>query len=80
MESMAEKSYEAWKVSLASFQDNRKIGTIGVRCDGCWNKHTWPLDELVARHKPWTLVSDLWKRWRCSKCGSRDVMPYAIGR
>ena len=77
---MAEKSYEAWEVSLASLHDYRKIATIGVHCNGCGHDHTWPIEELVARHKPWALVSDLWKRWRCSKCGSRDVLPLGGGK
>jgi hypothetical protein len=77
---MPEKSREAWEVSLASLQDHRKIATIGVRCEGCGHRHTWPIEDLIERHKPWTLVPDLWKRWRCSKCGSRDVLPFAIGR
>ena len=77
---MSEKSREAWEVSLASLQDHRKIATIGVCCEGCGHRHAWPIEELIERHKPWTLVSDLWKRWRCSKCGSQNVQPFAIGR
>ena len=38
------------------------------------------LAEIIAQYKPWTTVADLRKRWRCSKCGSRDVLPFAIGR
>ena len=77
---MAERSREIWQVSLALLQDHRKIGTIGVRCEGCGHRHTWPIEDLIERHKPWTLVSDLWMRWRCSKCGSRNVPPFGIGR
>ena len=77
---MVEKSREAWEVSLASLQDHRKIVTIGVHCNGSGHRHTWPIEDLIERHKPWTLVSDLWKRWRCSKCGSRGVLPFGIGR
>ena len=64
---MVEKSREIWEVSLASLQDHRKIATIGVRCNACAHRHSWPIEELIARHKPWALASDLWKRWRCSK-------------
>ena len=58
---MDEKSREIWEVSLASLQDHRKIGTVGVRCNACAHRHSWPIEELIARHKPWVLVSDLWK-------------------
>jgi hypothetical protein len=50
---MPEKSREAWEVSLASLQDHRKIATIGVSCNGCGHKHSWPIEDLIERHKPW---------------------------
>jgi hypothetical protein len=77
---MDEKSREAWEISLAFLQDRRKIATIGVQCRACDHKHRWPIDELIAEYKPWTTVAELRRRWRCSKCGSRDVIPFAIGR
>jgi hypothetical protein len=77
---MDEKSREAWEVSLAFLPDCRKIATVGVQCNVCDHKHRWPIEELIAEHEPWTTVADLWRRWKCSKCGSGNVMPFAIGR
>jgi hypothetical protein len=25
-------------------------------------------------------MSDLWRRWRCSKCGSKDEVPFSVGK
>jgi hypothetical protein len=75
---MDEKSREVWDISLTFLQDHRKIATIGAHCSG--HKHRWPIEELIAQHKPWTTVVDLAKRWKCSMCGSRDVVPFATGR
>jgi hypothetical protein len=80
MPAMTGKSLEAWQVSLAFLQDNRKVMTIGAHCNGCGHKRRWPIEELIAQHKPWTTVAELARRWQCSKCGSRDVLPFAIGR
>jgi hypothetical protein len=77
---MAEKSREAWEVALAFLHGHRKIATIGAHCNGCGRKHRWPIEDLIAQHQPWTTVVALARRWKCSKCGSRDVVPYAIGR
>jgi hypothetical protein len=77
---MDEKHSEAWKVSLASLQDHRKIATVGAHCNGCGHKYRWPIEDLIAQHKPWTTVVELARRWKCSRCGSRDVVPFAIGR
>jgi hypothetical protein len=77
---MDEKHSEAWEVSLASLQDHRKIAAIGAHCNGCGHKHRWPIEELIAQHKPWTTVAELAQRWKCSVCGSRNVLPFAIGR
>jgi hypothetical protein len=49
-------------------------------CNGCGHKHRWAIDDLIADHKPWTTVAWLAHRWKCSKCGSRDPVPFAIGR
>jgi hypothetical protein len=35
---------------------------------------------MMQEHGPRTLVSDLWKRWRCAECGSREVVPFSIAR
>jgi hypothetical protein len=67
-------------VSLASLRDHRKIAIIGARCNVCGHRRSWPIEDLIERHQPWTLASDLWKRWQCSKCGSRDVLPFGVGR
>jgi hypothetical protein len=77
---MDEKRSEAWEVSLALFQHHRNIATIGAHCNGCGHKHRWPIEELIVQHKPWTTVVELARRWNCSRCGSRDVVPFAIGR
>jgi hypothetical protein len=77
---MDEKSCETWEVSLAFLQDHRKIATVGAHCNGCGHKHRWPIDDLIADHKPWTTVAWLARRWKCSKCGSGHVLPFAIGR
>ena len=77
---MQSMSREAWEVSLAFLQDRRNIATIGAHCNGCGHKHRWPIEELIAQHRPWTTVIELARRWKCSKCGSRDVVPLAIGR
>jgi hypothetical protein len=71
---------EAWEVSLAFLQSHRKIATIGAHCNGCGHKHRWPIEELIAQNQPWTTVVELARRWRFSKCGSRDVVPFVIGR
>jgi hypothetical protein len=71
----------SWCLVLWTFRsESERRAHRGVRCNACAHRHSWPIEELIARHKPWALVSDLWKRWRCSKCGSRDVLPFAIGR
>ena len=77
---MDEKHSEAWEVSLAFLQSHRKIATLGAHCNSCGHKHRWPIEELIAQHKPWTTVVELTRRWKCSRCGSRDVVPFAIGR
>ena len=78
---MDEMHSEALGISLAFLQSHRKIATIGAHCNGCGHKHRWPIEDLIAQHKPWTTtVVELARRWRCSKCGSRDVVPFAIGR
>jgi hypothetical protein len=77
---MDEKHSEAWEVSLAFLQDHRKIATVGAHCNGCGHKHGWPIDGLIAQREPWTTVAELQHRWRCSECGSRAVLPFAIGR
>jgi len=77
---MSEKADDAWDVSLASLQHHRKAATIGAKCNGCGHKRRWAIEELIAEHKPWTTVAELRRRWMCSKCGSRDVLPFAIGR
>jgi len=43
---------EAWEISLAFLQDDRKIGTIGAHCNDCGHKHRWAIDELIADHEP----------------------------
>src|SRR5690242_16574146 len=77
---MSEKPAETWDVSLAALQQHRKVATLGARCRRCDHEHRWPIDELIADHKPWTTVAWLARRWTCCKCGSRDVLPFAIGR
>ena len=77
---MDEKHSEAWEVSFAFLQDHRKVATIGAHCNGCDLEHRWAIDELIADHKPSTTVAWLARRWKCSKCRSRDVVPLAIGR
>jgi hypothetical protein len=68
------------EVSLASLQDHCKIATVVLHCNGCGHRHCWQIEALIVQHKPWTTVIELARRWRCSKCGSRDVVPFAIGR
>jgi hypothetical protein len=77
---MDERHSEAWEVSLVFLQGHRKIATIGAHCNGCGHKHRWTIEELIAQHQPWTTVVELARRWKCSKCSSRDVVPFAIGR
>jgi hypothetical protein len=77
---MDEKSREAWDVSLAFLQARRNIAAIGAHCNGCGHKRRWPIEELITQHQPWTTVVEVARRWRCSRCGSRDVVPFAIGR
>jgi hypothetical protein len=74
------KFREAWEVSLAFLQDHRKIPTIGAHRNGCGHKRRWAIEDLIIEHKPWTTVVELAQRWKCSRCGSRDVVPFAIGR
>ena len=71
---------DAWDVSLASLQDHRKVATIGAKCNGCDHKRRWAIEELIGQHQPWTTVVELARRWKCDKCGSGDVLPFAIGR
>ena len=77
---MDEKSRETWDVSLAALQQHRKMAAIGARCTRCDHEHRWATNELIADRKLWTTVAWLARRWKCSKCGSRDVLPFAIGR
>jgi hypothetical protein len=77
---MDEKLREAWEVSLAFLQDRRQIATIGAHCNGCGHKHRWLVEDLIAEHKPSTTVVELARRWKCSRCSSRDVVAFAIGR
>ena len=53
------------------------MATIGAHCNGCGHKRRWSIEELVDQPKPCTTVAKLQRRWRCSKCGSRDVVPFA---
>jgi hypothetical protein len=76
---MDEKSREAWEVSRAFLQRHREIAIIGAHCNGCGHKHRWPIEDLIAQHRPWTTVVELARRWKCSRCGSRDVVSFAIG-
>jgi len=73
------KSPELRQVPLVWLRDRRRVASIGVRCNGCGHKHIWPIAEPIRRYEPQTLMSDLWKRWRCLKCGSRNVVPFAVG-
>ena len=77
---MDEKSRETWDVSLATLQQHRKVATIGAPCRRCDHEHRWAIEELFAQHQPWTTVVELARWWRCSECGSGDVVPFAIGR
>ena len=77
---MAEKPQDLWQVPLYWLRDRGRIGEIGVKCNGCGHKHSWPIGELIQRYEPQTLVSNLWKRWRCSECGSRNVVPFSVGK
>jgi hypothetical protein len=74
---MAEKSRELWQVPLHWLRDRRRIASIGVQCNSCGHKRSWPIGELIRRCGPDHLVSDLWKRWHCSECGSREVVPFS---
>jgi hypothetical protein len=56
------------------------LAAIGAHCNGCGHKHRWAIEALITQHQPWTTVLDLAERWKCSRCGSRDVVPFAIGR
>jgi hypothetical protein len=66
---MSERSREAWEVSLAFLQDRRNIATIGAHCNGCGDKHRWPIEDLIVQHKPWTTVSELQR-----ECGPDDAV------
>jgi hypothetical protein len=77
---MAHGPSELWQVPLYWLRDRGQIGEIGVKCNGCGHKRSWPIAELIRRYEPTTLVSDLWKRWRCAECGSREVVPFSIAR
>ena len=74
------KPPELWQVPLFWLRDRGRIGSVGVRCNACGHSKSWPIAELISRYGPQTLVSDLWRRWRCSRCGSRDVVPFSVGR
>ena len=77
---MDEKSRETWDVSLAALQQHRKMATIGAHYNGCGHKHRWAIEDLIAQHKPWATVVEPARRWKCARCGSRDVVPFAIAR
>jgi rubredoxin len=77
---MAEKPRELWQVPLHWLRDRGRIGEIGVKCNGCGHKHSWPIGEMMQEHGPRALVSDLWNRWRCPSCGSRNVVPFSIAQ
>jgi hypothetical protein len=62
-------------VSLASLRDHRKIAIIGARCNVCGHRRSWPIEDLIERHQPWTLASDLWKavavfKMRLARCAA----------
>jgi hypothetical protein len=71
---------ELWHVPLVWLRDRGRIGSVGVRCNACDHSRSWPIDELISRYDPRTLVSALWPRWRCSKCGSQDVVLFPVGK
>jgi DNA-directed RNA polymerase subunit RPC12/RpoP len=75
---MTEKPLELWQVPLHWLRDRGRIESVGIKCNGCGHKDSWPIGEMMQEHGPRTLVSDLWKRWRCAKCGSRQVLPFSI--
>jgi rubredoxin len=77
---MTKKSRELWRVPLVWLRDRGRIESVGVKCSGCGHKGSWPIGEMMQEHGPRTLVSDLWKRWRCAECGSREVVPFSIAR
>jgi len=77
---VAKKHRDLWQVPLHWLRDRGRIGEIGVKCNGCGHKGSWPIGEMMQEHGPRTLVSDLWKRWRCSECESREVVPFSVRR
>ena len=77
---MAEKSRDSWHVALYWLRDRRRVASLGVQCNGCGHKHFWPIGELMQEYGPYTLVSNLWQRWRCAECGSLKVVPSSVSR
>jgi hypothetical protein len=77
---MAKKPRELWQVPLHWLRDRGRIESVGVQCNGCGHKRSWPITEMMQEHGPRALVSDLWKRWRCAECGSQNVVPFSVRR
>jgi hypothetical protein len=77
---MAEKPRDIWQVPLHWLRNRGRIGEIGVKCNGCGRKRSWPIAEMMQEHGPNKLISELWQRWHCAECGSKDVMPFSVSR
>jgi hypothetical protein len=74
---MAQQPSELWQVPLHWLRDRGRVESVGVKCNGRGHKGSWPISEMMQEHGPQTLVSDLWKPWRCYECGSREIVPIA---
>lgn len=67
-----------WRISLADLRATAE--TVMVTCRGCRHVAHLPLARLIDRHGPDVWLAELWRRWKCGRCGSDDVMVATVGR
>ena len=65
-----------WLVPLAAVR--REAYILGAICKRCGRRRRWPIEELIERYGGKRFVRDLWVRWRCSRCGSPDCLPFTL--
>ena len=67
---------DTWELPLVAVRRHAQV--VGVICKSCQRRRRWPVDELIQRYGDNRLIGDLWRRWRCSECGSVDCLPFTL--
>jgi hypothetical protein len=65
-----------WRVPLGSLE--RRAVALLVICNGCTRRRRWPSASWWRAYGAAREVQDLCIRWRCSRGGSADCLPWAI--